>query len=104
MGAKISVHDFLLVLNGWREAKRPVRAVLSDFPVQFAAFGTIYGVNDNGFSVSIDALNMIAASVEGCECGFMDLPEGEAVLGKPVESGLVAVRTGFRLVIMLLRE
>jgi hypothetical protein len=104
MGAKIPVSDCLLVLRGWCESKREVRAVLSDSPIQFAVFGKIFGVNEHGFSVSVDELNMVAAWLDGCECGFLDLPEGEKVFGRPVESGVVAVRKDFRLAIMLLRE
>jgi hypothetical protein len=102
MGAQISLSDCLLVLRGWCEAKRRVRAVLKDSPVSFAVCGTIYGVNEHGFSVSIDDLNMVAAWLEGCTCGFIDLPAGEEVLGIPIESSLLAVRKDFNLVVMLL--
>ncbi len=102
MGAKISLSDCLLVLRGWCDSKRRVRAVLKDSPVSFAVFGTIYGVNEHGFSVSIDELNMVAAWLEGCVCGFIDVPEGEQVFGRRIESSLLAVRKDFNLVIMLL--
>jgi hypothetical protein len=78
--------------------------VLKDSPIQFAVTGTVYGVNKHGFSISVDEFNSIAAWLEGCTCGFIDVPEGEQVLGKPIESSLVAVREHFNLVIMLLRE
>ena len=102
MGAKISLSDCLLVLRGWCEAKRRIRAVLKDSPVSFAVFGSIYGVNEHGFSISVDELNMVAASLDGCTCGFIDVPEGEEVLGKRVESSLLAIRKDFNLVVMLL--
>jgi hypothetical protein len=104
MGAKIALSDCLLVLRGWCESKRRIRAVLKDSPVSFAVFGTVYGVNEHGFSVSIDESNMVAAWLEGCTCGFIDVPEGEEVLGKPIESSLLAVRKDFSLTVMLLRD
>jgi hypothetical protein len=104
MGAKISLSECLLVLRGWCDSKRRIRAVLKDSPVSFAVFGTIYGVNEHGFSVSIDEFNMVAAWLEGCTCGFIDMPAGEEVLGKPIESGLLALRKDFNLTVMLLRE
>jgi len=104
MGARISVDDFALILRGWCDSKRRVRVVLTHPLVPFAVSGTVYAVNAQGFSITIDEENTVAVSVVGCEFGFMDLPEGERVLGKQVESGLVAVRTDFRLVVMLLED
>jgi hypothetical protein len=104
MGAQISLSDCLLVLRGWCESKRRVRAVLSESPVQFAVTGTVYGVNEHGFSISIDELNSVAAWLDGCTCGFIDVPSGEEVLGKPIESSLLALRRDFKLAVMLLRE
>jgi hypothetical protein len=102
MGAQISLGDCLLILRGWCESKRHIRAVLKDSPVSFAVFGTIYGVNEHGFSVSIDEFNMVAAWLEGCTCGFVDVSAGETVLGRPIESSLLALRKDFNLAVMLL--
>jgi hypothetical protein len=102
MGARISVDDCKLILRGWCESKRRLRVVFTHPVASFAVFGTVWATNDVGFSISIDELNMVSVSLLECECGFMDLPEGEKVLGQGIESGLVVVRKDFNLVIMLL--
>jgi hypothetical protein len=102
MGARISLSDCLLVLRGWCEAKRHVRAVLKDSPVSFAVTGTIYGVNENGFSISVDEFNMVGAWLVGCTCGFVDVPKDEKIFGRQIESSLLALRKDFNLVVMLL--
>ena len=104
MGATISASDCLLLLRGWGESKRRVRAVLTHPAASFAVFGTIYSANETGFAVSVDEGSMVAASLIGCKCGFLDLPKGESVLGEEVESGIVAVREGFEIAVMLLRD
>jgi len=99
----MSVGECLLVLRGWSDDKREVRAVLKG-DIAFAVTGTIWAVNDIGFSVEVDKENFVGATINGCLCAFLDLPPGETVVGRAVESGIVAVRQGFDLAIMLLAE
>jgi len=104
MGAKISVSDFALLLRGWAEERRQLRVVLKNPIVSFGVFCEAYAATDNGeFSITVGEESMIAVSLAGCVLGFLTTPtELEPVLGRRVESGLVAVRPDFELAVMLL--
>jgi hypothetical protein len=103
-GGNLSNEECILLLRGWCDDKRDVRALLKGQKVSFAVSGTIYAADAGGFAIEIDKDNFAGASIEGCTCGFLDLPSGEIILGREVESGIVAVRPGFDLTIMLFLE
>ncbi|SRR5713101_2049524 len=102
MGAHISASEFALVLRGWRDDERRLRVVLKSPFVTFGVFGTAFDASEDGLTVSITESSMIAVSLMGCTCGFLESKEREEVLGEVVESGLVAVRPSFELAIVLL--
>jgi|ERR1017187_1351336 hypothetical protein len=105
MGPNISISEFALLLRGWSETKRRLRVVLETPAVTFGVFGMVHSADDRGsFSVAVTGSSMIAVSFAGCVCGFRDTPAEDEVLGERVESGLVAVRSDFSLVVILLAE
>ena len=104
MDPRISVSEFALVLRGWAKPRR-LRVVLRTPLVTFGVFGSLYAATEEIFSIEVGESSIIGISVAGCVFAFeYSLPEGEPVLGKRVESGLVAVRENFNLAIMLLHE
>ncbi len=106
MSATISSDDFALVLSGWKEDRRRLRVVLRAMPVSFGAFGLLFFVSDTGdFTLSLEGKEAdgITVSVAGCKFGYLDAP-GDIAAGASIESGLVAVRDGFNLAVMLLAE
>lgn len=102
MGAEISTNEFALLLRGWRDDKRRLRVVLKTPFINFGVFGTVYDASEDGLTIAVTESSMIAVSLMGCTCGFLESKEREEVLGKLVESGLVAVRPSFELAIILL--
>jgi hypothetical protein len=107
MSAEISLSDFVLLLRGWLESKRNFRVVLESPTVTFGVFCRLFAVADDGsFSIAIgDETNVVGIVWTGFKYGFTD-GSGEPILGRKVESGLVAVRRrpNVRLFLMLLAE
>jgi hypothetical protein len=104
MGSMISESDFMLVLRGW--GKRRLRISLTTPDVSFGAFCTLVSTGDGEtllFSVGTDLLTVL---VNACDFAFGDPVDGEddALLGERMESGVVAVRQGFSLTVVLLKE
>lgn len=104
MEAAITPEEFGLVLRGWRDDKRRVRAVLEASLISFGVFGTVLDALDNGnLSISLNGSDAIGVSTAGCICGFLDIT-GEEVAGEATESGLIAFRPDFRLTVLLLAD
>jgi hypothetical protein len=103
MGVQMSADEFVSVVGGLEN--RRLRVVLITSAVQFGVFCTLAKVNEAGLSVTVAESSIIGMSIEGCLFGFDDSsPEGDSLLGAQVESGVVAVRDGFRLAVMVLRD
>ena len=62
MEAAITPEEFGLVLRGWRDDKRRVRAVLEASLISFGVFGTVLDALDNGnLSISLNVAVILPA-------------------------------------------
>ncbi len=105
--AFISVEDFFLLLQGWRESKSRLRVKFLSPSLKFSAFCELLDARDGRVAFWIghpESKSAADFNVTGCLFGFRDVAASEAGLpeGVIVESAIEAVRDDFGLLIMLL--
>ena len=105
----ISNTEAVLIFRGWAESKSRLRMVVQYPTVTFASFCSIWKVDAENATFLIgpeENKTVITFSLVGLGFDFADAPNKERAalaVGVEVESGIVAVGQGLRLVVMLLK-
>jgi len=104
----IPTSEIALLLRGWRDSKRRLRVVALLDSVHLASYCMVSEVKESSFSVILDAdgRNMVEFFFEGWVFDFTEAPpDGEELLmGGIIESSIVGLRSGYKLMLLLLED
>jgi hypothetical protein len=100
------LNEGMLLLKGWFEENRVLRVSVESGNLRIVTTCTIYKIEKAHIAFHISESDYFECSLAGCAFNFADAKEDakEMPVGLTAESAILAVRDGFKALIVLLEQ